>query len=55
MALKINYLRRWHWNFDGWRSIIRVKGAIAILNQKAVLCIRPKDGHKLSDRHNAPL
>ena len=41
---------------DSWLEIIRnnprmIKGPIAVMNQKAVLCINPKDIYKLEEEH----
>ena len=41
---------------DSWLEILRnnpcmIKGPIAIMNGKAVLCVNPKDIYKLSQKH----
>ena len=44
---------------DSWLEILRnnpcmIKGPIAIMNRKAVLCINPKDIYHLSEGHHTP-
>ena len=45
---------------DSWLEILRnnpcmIKGPIAIMNNKAILCIKPKDIYRLSEQHSTQL
>lgn len=45
---------------DSWLEILRnnpcmIKGPIAILNSKAVLCINPKDIYQLAPQQGGPM